>query len=333
MNIGIVSYGLYTPTAFETTEDVAAKSGLEPEDILKLGIEKKCRPDFSDQPVSMAAKAATQALERAQGLTPGDVDVVIWTGEEYKDYVAQTPSIRLQEEIGCRDAWAFDIVGQGVTTLQGIRIARDLIMSDERIRTVLLAGGTRNIDLVNPANPDTRFLLAASASGGAMILQEGYDKNRLLGTAFTVDPEMADEVYVPGGGTKIPFAPDNLTSDIMFYQTQHPKVVAEYFKNRWTRGLSDVARKVLDKRTPDYLALRHLSRAHRKAVLDQLAMTPEQSAPLDSWGDHGTNDVLISLDLGIKSKAIRNGNLLAMVAGGIGFTYAAALIQWGREKD
>ncbi len=333
MNIGIVSYGLYTPTAFETTEDVAEKSGLEPEDILKLGIEKKCRPDTADQPVVMAAKAATQALERAKGLTPGDVDVVIWTGEEYKDYVAQTPSIRLQEEIGCRDAWAFDLVGQGVTTLQGIRIARDLIMSDDRIRTVLLAGGTRNVDLVNPANPDTRFLLAASASGGAMILQEGYDKNRLLGTAFTVDPEMADEVYVPGGGTKIPFAPDNLTSDIMFYQTPHPKVVSEYFKNRWARGLSDVARKVLDKRPPDYLALRHLSRAHRKAVLDQLGMTPEQSAPLDNWGDHGTNDVLISLDLGLKSKAIRNGNIVTMVAGGIGFTYAAALIQWGREKD
>ncbi len=333
MNIGIVSYGLYTPAAFDTTADVAAKSGLEPEDVLKLGIEKKCRPDTTDQPVVMAVKAANQALERAQGLKPEDVDVVIWTGEEYKDYVAQTPSIRLQEEISCHAAWAFDLVGQGVTTLQGLRAARDLIMGDERIRTVLLAGGTRNVDLVNPANPDTRFLLAASASGGAVILQRGYDENRLLSTAFAVDSEMADEVYVPGGGTEIPFAPDNLTSDIMFYQTPRPKVVADYFKNRWTDGLCSVARRVLGNRAPDYLALRHLSLAARAAVLDMLGMAPEQSAALDSWGDHGTNDVLISLDLGLKSGAIRDGSLVAMVSGGIGFTYAAALIQWGRSND
>ncbi len=332
MNIGIVSYGLYTPAAFDTTEDVAAKSGMVPDDVLKLGIEKKCRPDPLDQPVVMAAKAAGQALERARGLNPEDVDVVIWTGEEYKDYVAQTPSIRLQEEIGCRDAWAFDLVGQGVTTLQGLRTARDLITGDDRIRTVLLAGGTRNVDLVNPTNPDTRFLLAASASGGAVILQQGHNANLLLDTAYTVDCKMADEVYVPGGGTEIPFALDNLSSDSMFYQTPRPEVVANYLKDRWTGGLCGVARRVLDNSTLDYLALRHLSRADRATVLDLLGLAPEQSAPLYSWGDHGTNDVLISLDLGLKSGAIQDGSLVAMVAAGIGFTYAAALIQWGAAK-
>ena len=45
--------------------------------------------------------------------------MVIWTGEEYKDYIAQTAAIRLQEETECRNAWAFDLVGQGVTTIQG----------------------------------------------------------------------------------------------------------------------------------------------------------------------------------------------------------------------
>ena len=99
-----------------------------------------------------------------------------------------------------------------------------MMTSDPRIKTVLLAGGTRNVDLVDPANPDTRFLLAASASGGAMVLRRDYPQNRLLGTAFSVDPDIADEVYVPGGGTEIPFGPENLQSGIMYFNTSRPAV-------------------------------------------------------------------------------------------------------------
>jgi 3-oxoacyl-[acyl-carrier-protein] synthase-3 len=329
MNMGIVSYGLYTPPDFETAKEVAARSGLTLEDVKRLGIEQKCLPSRDDQPVVMAVKAARQAMDRAQAVAPSDVDVVIWTGEEYKDYVAQTPSIRLQEEVGCRNAWAFDLVGQGVTSIQGLRVARDLMTGDETIRTVLVAGGTRNIDLVDYQNPHTRFLLAASASGGAMLLRRDHPQNTVLDTAFRVDPEMADQVFVPGGGTEIPFSPDNLDSEIMFYRATDPESLDAYLKERWTEALGEIANRVLAGREPDYLALRHLSPGDRRSVLNRLGLGPEQSARLDAWGHHGTNDVILSLDLGLKSGAVRDGSRVVMVSGGIGFTYAAALIRWG----
>ena len=131
--IGIVSYGLYLPAEFETAEEVAVRAGIPVEDVQSLGFERKCRPDPGDQPIPMAVRAAKQALERAGDLTPEEVDLVLWTGEEYKDYVAQTAAIRLQEEVGCRRAWAFDLVGQGVTTLLGLRLARDMMRTDPDI--------------------------------------------------------------------------------------------------------------------------------------------------------------------------------------------------------
>ena len=329
MNIGIVSYGLHFPKDFETAEDVAAKAGLTLPEVMALGIKRKCLPSQKDQPVSMAVKAAEDAFQRAGGVQPADVDVVIWTGEEYKDYIAQTASIRLQEETGCVNAWAFDLVGQGVTSIQGLRVARDLMTGDEDVNTVLLAGGTRNVDLVDYSNPDTHFLLAAAASGGAMLLRRGLGRNGLLATAFTVDEDMADEVFVPGGGTEIPFSHGNLDSDVMFYQTSRPAVVRDYLDKRWTRALSEVAQQVLCGLSPDYVALRHLTPAERIAVLNHLAADPGQSAALDNWGCHGTNDVILSLDLGLKSGAIRDGSHVVLVSGGIGFTYAAALIRWG----
>jgi 3-oxoacyl-[acyl-carrier-protein] synthase-3 len=326
--IGIVSYGLYTPAGFETAEDVAVRSGLAIEEVRALGIERKCRPRAEDQPIPMAVKAAKRALERAGDTKPEDVDLVLWTGEEYKDYIAQTAAIRLQEEVGCRKAWAFDLVGQGVTTLLGLRLARDMMISDPTINTVLLAGGTRNVDLVDYRNPDTRWLLPLSASGGALVLRRDSFRHPLEEIVFIVDPEMADEIFVPGGGTEIPFRPDNLGSAVMFYNTPHPEIVRNYLAGRWIEALTEVAAKTLPGRSADYLALPHLAPVQRGEVLSSLGVSPEHSAALDQWGSHGTNDVLISLDLGVKSGAVREGSRVLLVSGGIGFTYAAAMIRW-----
>ena len=329
MDAGIVSHGLYLPAEFETAADLAARTGLSEKTLHGLGITRKYRPSPEDQPVGMAAKAAAQALERATGLAPRDIDVVIYTGEEYKDYIAQTASIRLQEETGCLNAYAFDLVGQGVSMIIGLRLARDLMIGDDSVRTVLLAGGTRNVDLVDHRQPETLFLLPYSASGAALILRKDHDRNLLLNVAVHVDSEMADAVYVPGGGTSIPFSEDNLDSKIMFFQAKQPEVLKEYLRQTWAGRLADITRTALAGSPPDFLALRHLAPDDRTTVLHDLGLDPGQSPALDEFGHHGTNDVIISLDLGLRNQTVRQGSLVAMTTGGIGFTYASAAIKWG----
>jgi 3-oxoacyl-[acyl-carrier-protein] synthase-3 len=329
--IGIVSYGIYLPDLVETSEEVAERAGLTLEEVLTLGIRRKCRPSEEDQPIPMAVKAAKQAFERAGGVRPEEVDLVLWTGEEYKDYIAQTASIRVQEEAGCRNAWAFDLVDQGVTTLLGLRVARDMMMGDQDINTVLLAGGTRNVDLVDYTNPNTRWLLPTSASGGAVLLRRGHSANLLQETAFLIDPEMADEVYVPGGGTVHPFSPETLGTKIMYYQTSHPEIVSAYLSRQFAKRLTEVIRGAAGGgKSVDYLALRHLSPRDRKQVLSELNLSPEQSESLEEVGCHGTNDPLISLDLALKKGTISDGERVVLASAGIGFSYAAAAIRWGK---
>jgi len=329
--IGIVSYGIYLPQQVETSEEVAQRAGLTPEEVFALGIRRKCRPSEEDQPIPMAVKAAKQAFERAGSVRPEEVDLVLWTGEEYKDYIAQTASIRLQEEAGCRNAWAFDLVDQGITTLLGLRVARDMIIGDREINTVLLAGGTRNVDLVDYTNPDTRWLLPTSASGGAVLLQRGYSANLLQETAFLIDPQMADEVYVPGGGTMHPFSPENLATKIMYYQTLHPEIISAYLSRQFAKRLTEVIRRATGAgKSVDYLAIRHLSPKDRKQVLSELNLSAEKSESLEEVGCHGTNDPLISLDLALKKGTISDGARVVLASAGIGFSYAAAVIQWGK---
>lgn len=330
MKPGIVSYGLYFPEEFETADEIADLAGISSRQVRALGIEKKHKPSASDQPVTMASKAAASALDAAEEISSEDVDVVLYTGEEYKDYIAQTAAIRLQEELGCRRAFAFDLVGQGVSMLTGLRVAGDMMTGDREINTVLLAGGTRNIDLVDYKRADTRFLLPYSASGAAVLLRGGCGQYFLENLVFIADPEMADQVCVPGGGTSIPFAEDNLDSKVMFYQTADPQKVSSYLKRRWPAGLVDAARKAAEDRKIDYLAMRHTSPAERDFILSELGLSDEKSAKLYDLGHHGSNDVIISLDLGLKQGAAGPGSRVVMVSGGTGFEYAAAYVA-GRE--
>jgi len=333
--LGLVSYGLYLPQSFETSEEIARRSGLSRQQVVaELGIERKCLPSEADQPAVMAVKAAMQAFERARDVAPEEVDAVIWIGEEYKDYICQTASIRLQEEVGARKAWAFDLVGQGVTSLIGLRVAQDLMIGDSSVRTVLLAGGTRNVDLINYANPHTRWLLPTSASGAAMLLRRGHPQNHLLGMAFSVDSDLADEVYVPGGGTVHPFSLRSLGTEEMYFQVAHPELVESYLAEKVAQRLVDVIQKTMSNvglpgQAPGYLAVRHLRPRERAQVLAGLNLTGNYSDSLADVGHHGPNDVIISLDRGLQRGAIKEGSRVILASAGIGFTYAAAVIQWG----
>ncbi len=334
--LGLVSYAIYLPEGYETAEQVAQASGLSPEDILNLGIKKKCKPSDEDQPIIMAEKAARLALERADSIDAKDVDLVLWTGEEYKDYIAQTAAIRLQEEVGCKNAWSFDLIEQGVTTVVGLRVARDLMIGDDTIRTVLLAGGTRNVDLVDYKNLDTRWMLPVSASGGAILLSRDYPENSLLEIEITVDSEMADEVYVPGGGTVHPFSGENLGTDMMYFQVQNPEKVNSYMDDQFPANIVDVIKRTVKdagyhEKDLDYLAIRHLPSHKAARVLDELDIDAGKTEALEDVGHHGTNDVIISLDRGLQKGLIKDGSLVAMVTAGIGFKYCAALFKWGAE--
>eukprot|EP01022_Parablepharisma_sp_SALTPOND_P021080 TRINITY_DN40149_c0_g1_i1.p3 TRINITY_DN40149_c0_g1~~TRINITY_DN40149_c0_g1_i1.p3 ORF type:complete len:351 (+),score=141.15 TRINITY_DN40149_c0_g1_i1:381-1433(+) len=331
--VGLAGLGVYLPPQRENAEEIAKRSGLSLERLAELGIKGKALPGPEDQPITMAARAAQVALADAGDCDPASVDLVLWTGEEYKDYIAQTASIRLQEECGCHNAWAFDLVGQGVTAVLGLKLAWDMMTSDPEINTVLLAGGTRNIDLVDYANPDTSFLLAASASGGAVLLKRGLESNRLLGAAVETDPAMADEVYVPGGGTEIPFAPDNLDSPLMRFTAFRPELLRPYLEQDFARRLGNTVGAALGGRRPDYLALRHLTPEQRGQVLAGLDLAPERSLSLAELGHHGTNDPLISLDLARRQGLLAAGQTVALAAAGIGFAYAAAALQWGPSQN
>ena len=205
---GITGIGTYLPAGRMSSAELAAASGL-PEWVVreKLGVSARVVPGPDDHPTAMGVWAAEAALADA-GVRPEDVDVVVSITEEYKEYPVWTAGIKLAHDVGAVNAYAYDVGQKCGTAVLGLKQARDAILADDGVDTVLVAGGYRNGDLVDLSDPDVRFMYNLGAGGAAFVVQRGRG-HELLGSAFRTDGSFSLDVLVPVGGTKAPISPEN----------------------------------------------------------------------------------------------------------------------------
>jgi len=222
MEIGIVSTGIYLPEERMTAAQIAEEANL-PVFVVeeKMGITQKTIPGEDDHTVEMGIRAAKQALKKG-GINPKKIDLIIWIGEEHKEYPLWTAAIKVQEEAGAHHAWGFDVALRCGTTIMALQVAKALMQTDPTINTVLLAGGYRNGDLIDFTNEKTRFMFNLGAGGGAIVLQKGYQKNILLGADMITDGSFSEDVIIPVGGTKSPLTEEHLQKGLYRFDVTDP---------------------------------------------------------------------------------------------------------------
>ena len=92
------------------------------------------------------------------GIDPLEIDLILNVGEEWKEYPLTTSGIYLQEKIGANNAWAIDVQQRCCTTISAMKMAKDMMIADEEINTVLIAGGYRNGDFVDYADKNMSMM-------------------------------------------------------------------------------------------------------------------------------------------------------------------------------
>jgi len=199
--MGIVSTGTWFPETYVSAQEIAEQSGL-PEWVVreKLGINRKFVADPKVHPNEMAVNAARKAVETA-GIDPMDIDVVLSTTEEWREYLLWTTAIDIAQELGAKNAWGLDIHARCVTTIAALKLARSLMADDPNINTVLIAGGYAVSHFIDLKDVNTSFLFNIGAGAGAMIVKRDWPENRVKGIHLIADGTMSRHVIVPASGT------------------------------------------------------------------------------------------------------------------------------------
>jgi len=340
-SVGIVSLGMYLPETVLTAADIAAESGL-PEWVVreKLGIEQKHMAGPEDHPNEMAVKAALDCLSKSD-VDPEEIDVVLCTTEEWREYLLWTSGIHLAYEIGATRAWGLDIHMRCCTTVAALKLARDMMRSDSDIDTILIGGGYRIGDFINLRNLRTTFLFNIGAGAGAMLLRRGWPRNHVLGAHLMTDGSMSKHVIVPASGT-VQFPTDEAVAQGLFYfdlvepEAMKARLNAVSMDN-WMFCIDEALRKGgLEARGVPYtredlgfLNMVLIKPSAYQDMLQRCGLTEEQGVYNADVGHIGEQDSIINVIRGLELGRLRNGDVMAMVGAGIGYVWGAACIRWG----
>jgi 3-oxoacyl-[acyl-carrier-protein] synthase-3 len=338
-NVGIVAYGLYIPETVVTAAEIARLTGgtwTEEAVKDKLGFDKKSIPGPNDGTQEMGVKAGLDCLRRFN-YDPKKIDVILCIGEEWKEYPLTTSGIYIQEKIGASKAWAIDVQQRCCSHVAAMKMARDMLVADEDINSIMIVGGYRNGDFVDYTNPRMSMMYNLGAGACAMILEKGANRNLLLGSYIMSDGTLARDAGCRIGGTVQPINADNLP---MAYKSLD-LMDSEHMKNRlnevslpnWFKCIDESLRKAGKTRKDlGYLAVLHFKYSMHKAFLAELGLNENQTTYLRDYGHIGQIDQVLSLHLGLESGKIKDGTVIAMAAAGIGYAWAANVIQWGPAK-
>ena len=338
MNVGILSTGMYLPMNRMTAEEISGRSNI-PIAVVKekMGIREKTVPDTDDHTVQMGIWAAQKAIEKA-GIDPKSIDVIIYIGEEHKEYPLWTAAIKMQEEVGASNAWAFDVQLRCGTAIMAMKVAKSLMLADDSINTILLAGGYRNSDFIDYENERTRFMFNLAAGGGAMILQKNLQENVVLEAEIITDGSFSEDVVVPVGGTKQPLTPELLAQgayrlDVLDPEGMKMRLEEKSLSNFIKVIRSSLARSGFSEQDLRYIAMLHMKKSAHNYVLETLGLTENQSIYLENYGHIGQLDQILSLELALAQNKIKQGDVISLVSAGIGYAWGAITIKWGKVEE
>jgi 3-oxoacyl-[acyl-carrier-protein] synthase III len=331
--VGIVSAGVYIPQTFITAADIARMSGI-PENVLadKMGIRRKPVPGPNDHTNAMALWAAQDAFAQTS-IQPADVDLVLCTTEEWKEYPLWTAGIKLAYDLGARRAWAIDVQMRCATTMATLKMAKGMMLSDPDLNTVLIAGGYRNGDLIDYTNSRSRFVFGLSAGGGALLLQKNYPHNHLLESAVMVDGSFSLDVIIPAGGTVEPITAEAIAARRNKIDVPDPEGMKARLDSLSLQNFLAVIDKALEKSgltrgDIGYLNILHMKPSAHQFVLHELGLREDQSYYLGDYGHIGQHDQALSIKKGLETGRLRPGMVMVMVAAGIGYAWSASVVKW-----
>jgi len=308
-----------------------------PEEVVreKFGILRKPVPAEGDTPSAMGRIAAERAIEQA-GISPEEIDLVIWDGGQHKDYPCWLAGLKIAHELGAENAWSFDMEAMCGSMMAAFDVAKALVLARPKTETVLVVSGYRNADLIDLSVPETRFMMDLGAGGAAAVLQRGYAENVILSSAFRGDGSFSEDCVVPVmGAKKWPPEPQDangahfVVRDSEEFKRKLGERTLPYFFQVVRESLADSG---MSEEDIDYLAILHFKRSAHDAVLQELNVGEHQTTYLNEYGHLGQNDQLLSIELGLRDGKIGPGSNIVMVGAGLGFVWASTVVKWGPYK-
>lgn len=330
----IAQTSVYFPPNVETAEDLEEKTGI-PKSVIqeKFGLFKKHVADADTHASDMAIKAAKQLLEYVD---PLDIDIVIYFGSPHKDYLVWSSAPKIQHELGAKNAYAFEMMNVSSCFPIALKVAKDILNSDDNVNQIVLAGGCKESQIIDYNNTRSRFMFNFADGGTAALLSKKDGKFKILESSIHTDGSFHDDVKVLAGGSVNPASIETVENNMHFIDVKDPQDMKERLDPISIGNFIKVVKESVEKsgyqvEDINMLLPLHTKKTMFRQLLGGLHLTEDQAMYLDNYGHMSALDPLVGLHFAEKQKRIKKGDLVVVVSAGTGYTWAATTLLW--ESD
>lgn len=276
----------------------------------------------------LATGAAKDIIEK-YNINPDEIDVII-VSTVTPDMFFPATACLVQDNIGAKNAWGFDVSAACSGFLFGFHVGASLIESG-RYKKVLVIGADKMSAITDYTDRNTCILFGDAAA--AVLLEPTEDKNfGLQDSLLHCDGSGREALYMKGGGSLNP--PTHETVDKkLHYIFQDGKAV---FKVA-VKGMADISYDIMQKNnlTSDDIAYLVPHQANLR-IIDATAQRmgiPKEKVMIniDKYGNTTAATIPLCLVEYYRDGKVKKGDKLILSAFGAGFTWGASYLVWGMD--
>jgi 3-oxoacyl-[acyl-carrier-protein] synthase-3 len=326
--VGLTATASYLPERWMTAAEVASVSGI-PEAVIveKFGLRGKHIAAEGEHVSDLSVAAAERLLDES-GVDPGEIDVVMYYGSMWKDYAVWQAAPWIAHRLGCTNAYAVEYDNVSCGTPVALRIARDMLLAEDELRTILLVAACRESYLLDYENVRSRFMFNFGDGAVAGLLAKDAPENELLGCHGITDGSLSLQVKVPRGGSV------HANDGYAFLDVDDPAEMKERLDATSLENFVRVSEGAMERSGAtladvSYLCALHTKRSMHTALLDALGVPADHASYLDDTGHMSGVDSLLALDRAARDGSLSDGDLVLLLAAGTGYTWAASVVRWG----
>ncbi len=315
----------YVPPRLLTNKDLERMVETSDEWILqRTGIRERHIVDPGTATSDLAKEAALNAIAQA-GLTPEDIDFIV-VGTTTPDMIFPSTACLVQEKIGAKNAWGFDLGAACSGFTYALTTASHMVAAGTH-KHALAIGADVMSSIIDYTDRSTCVLFGDGA--GAVVVSPATDGCAIIDFAHEVDGSGGDALCMPAGGSLRP-ASHETVDQRLHYVKQDGQTVFRFA----VRKTEEISRRIMARNnvTPDDIDLFVSHQANRRIIMsaaERLGLPPEKVViNIERYGNTTAGTIPLALTEAVADGRLKKGNLVLLASVGAGFTVGSVLLRW-----
>ncbi len=273
----------------------------------------------------MAVEAAKIALE-ARGIPATDLHAII-VCTVTPDMMFPSTACLVQDRIGAKGAFGFDLVAACSGFVYGLTMAAHLVASGEP-KKVLVIGADTMSRILNYEDRSTCILFGDGA--GAFLVETAEEgQEGFIDYLNEIDGSGGDALKMPAGGSRLPASHETVDQKLHFVH-QEGNHVFKYAVSK----MAETSRMLLERNglSVEDIDLFVPHQANRRIIL---AVAERLGIPLEKvliniheYGNTTAATIPLATRDAVAQGRLKNGDLVVFAAVGAGYTVGANLWRW-----